>query len=643
MKLKIHLIAIVLILNLVGCTSKSHQTKVLSPDGTIEVIISKKNDSIQYTIHKNGVQILEESKLGLSLNDNSSLDKLIWTGESELEVIQFDYTLYHGKRLKNRYVANKRTVFLEGEENRKIHILFQVSNDGVGFKYIFPENLKDTLKIEQELTSFHFHETTHAWLQPMSMAKTGWNRTNPSYEENYYVNVTVGTTSPTIAGWAYPALFKVKENWVLITEAGLKKNYCGTRLKQTSDNGVYQIGFPQKEEGIFGGPVFPESTLPWESPWRVITIGSLKTIVESNHGNALAEPAIDIDSNFIKPGYASWSWALLKDPSITYEIQKQFIDYAANMEWPYCLVDVNWDTTIGYNKIKELSNYAKSKKVGLILWYNSAGDWNDVTFHPKDKLLTKENRSNEFKILNEMGIAGVKIDFFGGDGQSVIEYYHNILIDAAQYKLLVNFHGATLPRGWHRTYPNLMTMESVKGFEFITFEQENADLGPEHCTILPFTRNVFDPMDFTPMNLTSIPNIERRSSPAFELALPVLFLSGIQHIAETAKGMATMPEYIRVYLRGIPTAWDDSKFLAGFPGKYVVVARKKDKTWFISGINAQEEAIEIDLDLSFIGKDAGVIIKDGESEDFSWEEIDLSSDAKILVKIDPMGGFVAKF
>ena len=203
----------------------------------------------------------------------------------------------------------------------------------------------------------------------------------------------------------------------------------------------------------------------------------------------------------------------------------------------------------------------------ILVWYNSAGDWNLAPQTPRNLMLTHESRVREFERLKAMGVAGLKIDFFGGDGQSVIAYYRDILDDAAPYGFLMNFHGATLPRGWHRTYPFLMTTEAVRGLEFVTFAQKNAEDEPTHAAMLPFTRNVFDPMDFTPMVLDRISRIERRTSSAFELALSVLFTSGIQHYAEIPEGMAKAPQYVRDFLRQVPSVWDDVRFVDGFPGE----------------------------------------------------------------------------
>ncbi|MGZ3881758.1 MAG: glycoside hydrolase family 97 catalytic domain-containing protein, partial [Flavisolibacter sp.] len=306
-----------------------------------------------------------------------------------------------------------------------------------------------------------------------------------------------------------------------------------------------------------------------------------------------------------------------------------------------CLVDAAWDQKIGYDKIKELSRYAASKKVGLLLWYNSSGDWNTVKYTPKSKLLTHEDRLKEFGRLRDMGIKGVKIDFFGGDGQSVMKYYIDILKDAAQFQLMVNFHGATLPRGWQRTYPNLLTMEAIKGFEYITFSQHDADAEPNHAAMLPFTRNAFDPMDFTPMNLYKIETsrVTRRTSSAFELATSVIFLSGIQHFAESPGGMEHVPVYVQLFLKELPTRWDDVKFIEGYPGKYVVLARKAGNKWYLACINGENSERTVNLDLSSFSKQKGYLITDG-NEQLTFTTSPVRANSLNSIKVQPNGGFV---
>lgn len=494
------------------------------------------------------------------------------------------------------YTANKRTVSLLNTNSDAVNIVFQVSNDGVAFRYEFPQISTDIKKIKQELTSFKFNEGTRAWLQPKTEAQSGWEHSNPSYEAHYKMDIATGTPSPGPNGWIYPAMFKYNDVWMLITEAALGRTYCGTALQQFSTGNEYKINFPQEPEKFTNGVLFPESKLPWQTPWRIIAIGSLKTIAESTLGTDLALPAVKMDSSFIKTGRSSWSWIMSKDDFIVYDEQKKYIDYAGDMHWEYCLIDVNWDTKIGYDKIKELADYGAAKKVGLILWYNSAGDWNTVKYHPKDKLLTHEGRIAEFSKLQQMGIKGIKVDFFAGDGQSMINYYQDILEDAATYHLLVNFHGATLPRGWQRTYPNLMTTEAVYGYEMITFGQKDADTAAPHMVMSAFARNAFDPMDFTPVNLYKIPKIERRTSVSFEMATAVIFLSGIQHFAESPDGMAHMPEAVKNYMQNIPSHWDDVKFIDGYPGKFYAIARRSGSKWYVAAINGDTESKQITLD-----------------------------------------------
>jgi hypothetical protein len=237
----------------------------------------------------------------------------------------------------------------------------------------------------------------------------------------------------------------------------------------------------------------------------------------------------------------------------------------------------------------------------------------------------------------------LKIDFFGGDGQSMIDYYLDILHDAQPYGFAMNFHGPTLPRGWQRTYPDLMTMEAIRGLEYCTFEQSNADEEPTHAAMLPFTRNVFDPMDFTPMALDRINNrIQRRTTSTFELALAVVFTSGITHYAEVPAGMAKTPDYVRAFLKGVPSVWDDTKFLDGQPGKFVVLARKGDDRWYLAGINGETTEKKLTLDLSGLRVRSGTLITDGNGDNLSFrqETIRLSADKKLEVTLPPHGGLV---
>lgn len=596
----------------------------------------------RYSVEFNGKPALRESRLGLVRDDADFTTGLTLVGKSNAERLRNSYEILTSKRRHNTYAARRQVFHLQAKGGQKMDIIFQVSDDGVAFRYSFPETSPEVRRLKEEVSSFHFLLGTRAWLQPMSEARTGWAQTNPSYEEYYHKGIPVGTPSP-LAGWVYPALFQSGDVWLLVSETALGRDYCGTRLRAESPDGEYTIGFADPREGMKGGAVTPESTLPWATPWRLIVVGTLSTIAESNLGVDLAEPpSMEFNAKGI-PGKASWSWPLLGDRNTNFEVQKRFIDYAAEMGWRYCLIDALWDKQIGYEKMQELIDYGRTKKVAILLWYNSAGDWCTAPQTPRNVMLTRESRMREFERLKAMGIAGLKVDFFGGDGQSMIAYYHDILTDAAKYGLSINFHGATLPRGWQRTYPNLMTMESIKGLEFITFEQKNADEEPTHATMLPFTRNVFDPMDFTPVVLDRINKIQRRTTSAFELALSVLFMSGIQHYAEIPEGMAKAPQYVKDFMKEVPSVWEDVKLLDGMPGEYVVLARKGEGHWYVAGINGGKEPKTVKLDLHLLFARGNLtLITDGGTDPLGFRQVKVPVDRrrKVEVTLAPAGGFV---
>jgi hypothetical protein len=618
--------------------------EIASPDGRIRVEVSLNDEGApRYTIALGGKQVLQESRLGIVREDADFARGLQTVAVSPLEKVSDDYELLTSKRRLHTYRANRRTFSLRTKASQKLDVVFQVSNEGVAFRYRFPETDSRVHRLREEVSSFNFLPETRTWLQPIAAAKTGFAETNPSYEETYEREGTLGTPSPSGAGWVYPALFRSGETWFLISETALGRNYAGTRLRNEWRSTEYRVGFPDPLEHFQSGPVAPESQLPWTTPWRLIVVGDLKTIVESTLGTDLADkPAAGAKIPGPGPGKASWSWPLLGDAQTNYDTQKRFIDYAAQMGWRYTLVDALWDTQIGDAKMKELADYARGKGVSLLAWYNSAGDWNTAPQTPRGLLLTSDSRKREFARMKALGIVGLKVDFWPGDGQSAIAYYHDMLEESARAGLLMNFHGSTLPRGWHRTYPHLMTMEAVRGLEFVTFDQKNAEDEPTHAAMLPFTRNVFDPMDFTPVVLDGIRNIERRTSSAFELALSVLFTSGIQHYAEIPEGMAKAPSYVREFMKAVPSIWDDVRFVDGFPGKYVVLARRSGDVWFVAGINAEKEPRTVRVDLRGLSARGGTVISDGPGANLSFSQTSVDADEQgaVTLTVAPRGGFV---
>lgn len=405
---------------------KSYSLK--SPDNKISVTfrLTASGNPI-YSVSYSDTTILRQSKLGILRSDDDFSTGLTLDSASGVSVVSENYKLLHGKRLNCSYTGDKRVFYLKNKNLKAMEIIFQVSNDGVAFRYYFPGKSDSALTIYKELTSYHFESTAKGFLQPCADARIGWSYASPSYEEYYKTDIPVGTPSPNRAGWVLPALFHSGNFWISITETGLDTNYCGTRLSWLSPDGEYSVQFPEPQESK-DGPVLPESNLPWYTPWRVIAISDhLGGLVESTLETDLATPAKYDVSSWFEPGIASWSWVILKDDSTVYNVQHEYIDFAASMHWQYCLIDALWDTQIGYAKIKELADYAKTKNVKILLWYNSAGDWNTTPQTPRDKLVTEKSRRAEFQKLKDMGIAGIKVDFFGGDGQSMIKYFIDIL------------------------------------------------------------------------------------------------------------------------------------------------------------------------------------------------------------------------
>lgn len=611
-----------------------------SPDGQLQVDVTVNAErQLVYTVRHAGVPVLLPSRLGLVLEEADFAEELRLVATSPVTRERERYTLYTGKRSQVDVQAHEQRFTVANAAGQQLVLTVRAANDGVALRYTVEGAGRK--RFQRELTAFAFAPDARAWLQPMSVAKTGWKRTNPSYEEHYQVDIPVGTPAPSHAGWVFPALFRSGNNWVALTEAGMDGRFHASRLAAASDGGAYRIDGPEPSEVFTGGRLLAETDGPMTTPWRVLAIGPLPMLMTSTLGTDLAAPAVPVDRRVLKPGAAAWSWALLKDDATVFEVQKRFIDYAADMRWPYTLVDADWDRKIGDAQMKQLADRARRKGVSLLAWYNSSGDWNDTPYTPKSALLTAADRQREFARLKALGVKGLKVDFFGGDGASMQAYYVDLLKETAAQGLLLNFHGATLPRGWSRTYPQLMTTEAVRGFEFATFTQDDQDQVARHAAMLPFTRNLFDPMDFTPLVFGDIPNIRRATRNGFELAQSVLFLSGVQHYAETPEGMATVPAYVKTFLRELPARWDDVRFLAGEPGRYVVLARRAGSQWFLAGFNADDTPREVALDLAWLGRRRGELITDGAGER-ELVQGRLQGPAATLT-LAPRGGFVARF
>ena len=586
--------------------------------------------------------VLPWSPLGVRRADKDFVDGLTWLSVKS-KTVRDRYKMVIGKQLDHDATAQETTLTLQGAQGGNLSVDLRAYDDGVAFRYRFAETTPGWFDVLGEETGFRVPTTAMGYL----MNHDNPNQWKPAYEAGWKSEIPAGTTSPTAAGWSFPALFHSGEHWLLLTESGLDHGFAGSRLAADAPAGLYKVRLPDPEEGEGLGNTAPRWTLPWSMPWRVVVVGTgLNTIVESSLVDHLAAPSTVKDVSWIKPGRSSWSWWSDSDSPQDYARMLPFIDLSAQMGWEYFLVDANWDRMKG-GDWKQLAAYAKSKNVRLLLWYNSGGPNNSVTEAPRDRMFEREKRRAEMKVISEAGIAGLKVDFFQSDKQDTIAQFQDLLADAADFKLLVNFHGCTIPRGWSRTYPNLMSHEAVRGAESYKFSKTFPVDAPAHNTILPFTRNAIGPMDYTPITFTDMNNPHQTTN-GHELALSVVFESGFLHLADSVASYLGLPEAPKSFLKEIPVTWDETRFVAGFPGKQAVVARRKGKVWYVGGINGLSEASSAKVSLSFLGKSAKgsvdvTIIGDGNSDRAfaSRTESHVAADT-IEVPLRAKGGFVMR-
>lgn len=617
---------------------------VTSPDGQVAVEVTLHGGQWGCQVSLARKSLLGRSPLGLVTSDGDFSHQLKLVEQTPAKQIRHEYSLPNGKRSHIAYQATQCIFTVENSSGQRLGLVVQVSNDGVALAYRLLRPASAEVTVNKELTGFGFPANARSFLHPMHRAKEGWSRTFPSYEAHYLIDRPVGEPSTEGVGWCFPALFHVPEvGWALVSETGVDGDFCGSHLAHESTGGVYRIAYPQTRENLESDPVAPTVQGNSQLPWRTIYVGSgLAPIVESTFGTDLVKPEYEI-AKLPHFGKSAWSWLFLKDGQTVYDVQTRFVDMASELGWTYLLVDAMWDQQIGKEKIAELVQYAKGKGVAILLWYNSNGNWNDAPQTPKNRMHEPDVRESEMTWMEQVGVAGIKVDFFGGDKQAVMRLYEAILRDAARHKLAVNFHGSTTPRGWERMFPNYVTNEAVMGMEFCTFEQINADLQPEHCTVLPFTRNVVGPMDFTPVILSDTlgPNgsgPRRRTTDAFELALLVVYQSGVQHLGVTPDQIAAQPQEVRDYLRAVPTVWDETRLLGGYPGDFAVIARRAGDQWYVGAINGKDSPRKLALELAFAGEKGWDMLLDG---DTAVESRKCSSIGGTLdVTLPPRGGVV---
>lgn len=608
---------------LLGSSVASAENKqITSPDGKLVVTVADMDGRPSYSVSYDNVLFLKPSPLGMIANigdfsSGMSLEKNVSTNK-----IDETYELASIKQSKVRYVANE-AVFSFTQQGKTIYdVIFRISNNDVAFKYkMYPQGETLSCVVKQEVTGFAFPDGTTTFLCPQSKPMGGFARTSPSYETSYTADDIAGKNGWG-EGYTFPCLFRNGDNgWVLVSETGVNGRYCASRLLGHKE-GVYTIGFPQEGEANGNGTVSPGIALPGETPWRTITVGkTLVPIVETTVPFDVVKPLYSAKGEYTY-GRGSWSWIIGMDGSTNYKEQLRYIDFSAAMGYQSVLVDALWDKQIGRDKIEELAKYGKDKGVALYLWYNSNGYWNDAPQTPRGMMDNAIARRQEMKWMQSIGIRGIKVDFFGGDKQMTMQLYEDILSDANEYGLLVIFHGCTLPRGWERMYPNFASSEAVLASENLHFSQGSCDHEAFNATLHPFIRNTVGSMDFGGSALNKYYNADnaprgsrRVTSDVYALATAVLFQSPVQHFALAPNNLTDAPAWAIDFMKEVPTTWDEVRFIDGYPGKYVILARRHGDKWYIAGVNAQKETLQLKVNLPMFS---------------NGEKVRLFSDDKVL-------------
>jgi len=629
---------------------------VTSPDGDIKVTLELTNQGKpQYSVNYEGQEMLKPSALGLTTNIGDYTQGLTLKGVVTNPVSD-TYSLRNIKQSHVAYQANEAVATYEKDGRTVMDIIFRVSNRDVAFCYrLYPKKDTRVCVVESEASCFVLPDGTTTFLCPQSKPMGGFARTSPSYETPYTLDDAIGKNGWG-EGYTFPCLFKVPtaatksqptEQWVLISETGTDGGYVGCRLLN-EQGGHYRIGFPQQGELNGFGSVTAAMSLPGETPWRTITVGPLANIVETTVAFDLVQPKYKASQEYIY-GKGSWSWIIGMDPSCNFEEQKRYIDFSAAMGWKSVLIDAFWDKQIGYEKIAELARYGKTKGVGLFLWYNSNGRWNDAPQTPIGKMDNARIRREEMKWMHDQGIRGIKVDFFGGDKQPMMQLYEDILADANDFGLLVIFHGCTLPRGWERMYPNYAASEAVLASENLHFGQGACDAEARNAATHVFIRNTVGSMDFGGSTLNKRYSADnqhgtvRKTSDVYALATAVLFQSAVQHFAMAPNNLTDAPAWAVDFMKQVPTTWDETRFIDGYPGKYIIMARRSGTQWLVVGINAEEQPLKKTITLPMFEKGAQLqVFSDDAQLNGSVKAVKQNKKQQLTITIPCNGGVVVK-
>lgn len=627
----------------------SQETTVSGPDGQLTAIVSVLNGKPVYSVTYNNKIMLENSPLGLVTNEGDFTENIKYTGKS-IDTVNKEYKQDKIKKSHIRYTANKLICTFENPKQQQISIVFIVSNNDIAFRYELPQwGERRACVIQKEATGYKFPEQTTTFLSSMMAPMGAFARTSPSYESGYTNDEPVGKATWQNQGYVFPGLFRIGDDgWVLLSETGVDSRYCASHLSDGTQQGLYTVEFPDMRQNNGFGSNGAQISLPGITPWRTITIGeTLKPIVETTIPFDVVEPLYEPSQSY-KYGRGTWSWIVWQDNSMNWDDQVKYIDLASELGYEYILIDALWDTNIGYERMKELIKYADSHNVDVFLWYNSNGAFNDAPQGPRNRMSTSIARKKEMKWLKEAGVKGLKVDFFGGDKQETMRMYEDILSDANDYGLMIIFHGCTLPRGWERMYPNYVGSEAVLASEMLIFSEDVRQKEAFFSTLHPFIRNTVGSMEFGGVLLNKYLNKgnkqgqKRLTTDAFQLATGILYQNPVQMFALTPNNLTDTQGFIIDFMKSIPTTWDETLYIDGYPGKYAVIARRNGEQWYIAGVNAQEEAVKLKLNLPMMAGMKVNLYNDDKKRETYLKELNIKSNGTIEITIQPKGGFVLK-
>lgn len=572
------------------------------PHGPVAHLHQDATGAVSISVTRGRDTVLAPSPVGIRTERADLTTGLSYLGRDQRRIHDF-YTTTVGKE-RARTVAMTETTFrFAGAGGARVDLVVRAAPDGVAYRYVLPHDVGHVLG---EASAFTVPADAPAWL----------GRHRRDYE-NPFLAYTAG--SAPAAEFMTPALFRVGDTYLAIAESDLDGRYSGSRLVHEAGSGTYRIGLWDAAVRVDG---------PLATPWRAMIVGDLATVTESTFVDDLAPRSRVADRSWIEPGQVLWTWLAGGRPAgQSLELQQGYVDYAAARGWPYVAVDAgwyfdpeqwdvtdpNWQTTSWMPRLVE---YGAARGVDIIVW-----------IHFRD-LDTAAERDQWLPTLHRWGVTGVKIDFMDSEAQERLTWYDEILPATAANELLVNFHGSTIPKGIHRTWPHVMTMEGVHG-------AEKRDVTTSHLTTLPFTRNLVGSMDYTPM---AFHRAGRPTTDAHELGLAVVFESGLQNLAGTPASYDERPEAVR-FLEQVPTTWDDTRLLAGAPSDSVVLARRSGDRWFV-GASTAGAARTLDVPLEFLpGRWLVEVIGDGPAGLVRERHVVTHDTLRVPVAAD--GGFAA--